>query len=175
MKTSMKKLLVLPLMAMFLFSACSKNDETEVKELKQKSFTYAFNTGQVGQGTAYDGMHPKNLSAMLMLEELSSGKTRVTVTLMNSVDGEMYMVHAHDAADPMSTPNGTPYNESPNTDVLVGMITGNGGNASYSQESSMSFDQLTTVYSGFLVVHDPMQQVSTTDLTTYLVVGSFAR
>ncbi|HCS21306.1 MAG TPA: hypothetical protein DIW47_12225 [Bacteroidetes bacterium] len=174
MKTSLKSLLILPLMAVLVLSSCKK-DEDEPVAMKSKTYNYAFNTGQVGAGTEYDGTHAKNLTAMITLDELSGGKTKVTVSLMNTMNGEMYMVHSHDAADPMSTPNGTPYNESPNANVLVGMVSGNGGTASYSQESNMSFDALTTQYNGFFVVHDPLQQVSTTDLSTYLIVAAFAR
>lgn len=168
--------MILPLMAILVLSSCSKDDDTvEMPTYKSSSYDYAFNTGQVGSGTAYAGTHPKNLTAKLMLEEQADGKTKVTLTLMNTVDGEMYMVHAHDAADPASTPNGTPYNETPNSSVMVGMVNGNGGTATYSQVSSMSYADLTATYNGFLVVHDPTQSISTTDLTTYLVVGAFAR
>lgn len=176
MKKSISTLLILPLMALFVLSSCKKDDDEPMKtEMKSKTFMYEFNTGQVGAGTAYMGSHANTLTGTVMLEELSSGKTKVTVSLMNTMDGENYPVHSHDAADPSTTPNGTPYNETPNTDVLVGVINGNGGTATYSQESSMSFDQLTTQYSGFFVVHDPTQAMSTTDLTTYLIVGAFAR
>ncbi len=167
----------MPLMAILVLSSCKKDDDpvVETPTYKSTSFNYAFNTGQVGAGTAYDGTHPKNLSAKLMLEEQADGKTKITLSLMNTVDGEMYMVHAHDGADPATTPNGTPYNETPNSSVLVGMVNGNGGTASYSQVSSMSYADLTTKYEGFLVVHDPTQSISTTDLTTYLIVAGFAR
>lgn len=170
------KWMMLPLMAILVLSSCKKDEDTaDMPTYKSSSYDYAFNTGQVGAGTAYDGTHPKNLTAKLMLEEQADGKTKVTLTLMNTVEGEMYMVHAHDAADAATTPNGTPYNETPNSGVLVGMVNGNGGTASFSQVSSMSYTDLTTKYSGFLVVHDPTQGISTTDLTTYLVVGAFAR
>ena len=174
MKNSMKTFLILPLMAVFVLSSCKKEDDEPVA-MKSKTYTYAFNTGQVGAGTAYDGTHAKNLTGTLMLEEMTGGKTKVTVSLMNTMNGQNYMVHSHDAADPMTTPNGTPYNETPNASVLVGILNGNGGTASYTQESSMSFDALTTTYNGFFVVHDPLQQVSTTDLSTYLIVAAFAR
>lgn len=168
-------LLILPLMATALLTSCKKDEDPAPAMMKSKTFNYAFNTGQVGAGTEYDGTHAKNLTASVTLEELAGGKTKVTVNLMNTMNGEMYMVHSHDAADPNTTPNGTPYNESPNAGVLVGMVSGNGGTASFSQESSMSFDALTTTYNGFFVVHDPTQQISTTDLSTYLVVAAFAR
>ncbi len=175
MKKTLKPLLILPLIASILLTSCKKDEEEKMEPMQSKTFNYAFNTGQVGAGTAYDGMHSKDLMASLMLEEMSNGKTKVTVTLMNTQDGENYMVHSHDAADPATTPNGTPYNEVPNANVLVGVVEGNGGTATYSQESTMSYEQLTTSYEAFFVVHDPTQAMSTTDLTTYLVVGTFAR
>ena len=175
MKNSLKTLIVLPLMAVFVLSSCKKDEEEPMPQLQSKTFNYAFNTGQVGAGTAYDGSHAKNLTASLKLEEQSNGKTKVTLMLMNTIDGNSYHVHSHDAADPATTPNGTPYNETPNATVLVGLAASSGGTATYSQMSDMSFSALTTQYSGFLVVHDPTQAISTTDLTTYLVVGAFAR
>lgn len=168
--------LALAATALVLSTACSKDDDDKMDAPAMRStmFHYAFNTGQVGAGTEYNGTHPGDLSAMLTLKEKSSG-TEVTITLMNTVDGETYPVHSHDAADPSTTPNGTPYNESPNAGVLVGMVQGNGGTASFTQNSSMDYDDLITNYNGFLVVHDPTQTISTTDLTTYLIVGAFAR
>lgn len=168
--------LALAATALVFSTACSKDDDDKMDApaMRSTTFTYAFNTGQVGAGTAYSGQHDGNLTAMLKLDELSTG-TKVTVTLMNTVSGEMYPVHVHDAADPATTPNGTPYNESPNGGILVGMVMGNGGNATYTQNSSMDYDDLLTSYNGFLVVHDPLQQISTTNLTTYLIVGAFAR
>lgn len=142
---------------------------------KSKEFTYDFNKGQLVPSFAYSGSHADNLSAKLKIQEVAGGMSRVSVTLMNSMNGEMYMVHAHDAADPNSTPNGTPYNESPNTDVCTLMIMGNGGSNWKSQLSSMSYTELTTTYDAFFVVHDPLQAVTTTDPTTYVILGSFAR
>lgn len=49
------------------------------------------------------------------------------------------MAHAHDQADPMSTP----YDETPNSDVLAFGIEGNGMKAYNSQISSMSYSDLT--------------------------------
>lgn len=167
--------MILPLMAVFVLTSCKKDEEDPKPQMKSQTFNYAFNTGQVGAGTAYDGTHPKNLTASLKLEEQSDGKTKVTLMLMNTIDGNSYHVHSHDAADPATTPNGTPYNETPNATVLVGLAASSGGNATYSHISEKSFADLTTQYSGFLVVHDPTQAISTTDLTTYLVVGAFAR
>lgn len=137
------------------------------------TFNYDFNTGQVDAAFEYDGAHASNLSAMLKIQELAEG-SRVSVVLMNSLSGEMYMVHAHDMADPNDTPNGTPYDETPNGDVLSLMIEGNGGNAHMSQTSSMSYNSLTSMYEAFFVVHDPLQAISTTDPTTYVILGVFA-
>ncbi len=171
----MKSLFAVALMiaSATVFMAC--NDDDDEPMLRTETFNYAFNTGQVGEGTAYSGDHPSNFSASITLSEQANGTTNVTVTLNNTLQGRMYMVHAHDGADPATTPNGTPYNETPNADVLVAMINGNGGTASQTSLSSFSFDQLTETYAGFFVVHDPTQDLSTTDLTTYLTVGAFAR
>jgi hypothetical protein len=138
-------------------------------------FSYDFNTGQVDPGFAYDGTHPDNLSAMIRVQEVAGDMSRVSVTLMNTVDGEMYPVHAHDVADPNSTPNGTPYNETPNSDVCTLMIMGNGGSNASSQISTLSYTDITTTYEAFFVVHDPLQAITTTDPTTYVILGSFAR
>jgi hypothetical protein len=144
-------------------------------EYARQEFNYHFNTGQVAPQFAYDGMHPINLMGKLTLQELGNGGTRVSVALMNSVNGQMYMVHAHDAADPATTPNGTPYDETPNGDVCSVMVSGNGGTAMANQLSALSVEGLTSMYEGFFVVHDPMQPISTTDPTTYVILGLFAR
>jgi len=142
---------------------------------KSKEFTYDFNTGQLVPSYAYSGSHMNNLSAKLKVQEVAGDMSRVTVTLMNSINGEMYMVHAHDVAGPMSTPNGTPYNEAPNSDVCTLMIMGNGGSNWKSQLSTKSYAELTMTYEAFFVVHDPLQPITTTDPTTYVILGSFAR
>ncbi len=159
------------------FSSCKEDEAVTptVPAKKTMTYNYAFNTGQVGAGTAYAGSHPTNLTATLLVEELEASKSKITITLNNTMTGQEYMIHAHDAADPATTPNGTPYNESPNVNVLVTHINGNGGTMSSSQEVMMSFDDITANYNGFLVVHDPTQAISTTNLTTYLIVGAFAR
>ncbi len=41
--------------------------------------------------------------------------------------------------------------------------------------STLSYDALTTTYDGFLVVHDPLQDLTTVDPTTYEILGDFAR
>jgi hypothetical protein len=183
-KTNFYKLPIMALAAGLMFTACNKEEELDTDQnngntvdpvLKVETFNYNFNNGQVVSSAPYSGMHMDNFSAQITVEELSSAEVEITVNLMNTVDGEMYMIHAHDAADPSTTPNGTPYNETPNGNVFVQMLTGNGGEASVSQTVNMSFTEITEDYEGFFVVHDPLQQISTTDISTYLVVGSFAR
>jgi len=164
----------------FLFSlnSCENEDDDSDGEnppMKSETFSYQFNNGQVVESAPYNGMHSSDLSADLSVMEMADGMSKVEVTLYNTIDGETYMVHAHDAADPSTTPNGTPYDESPNGDVLVQMAEGNGGTVTVSQESEMSFEELTSSYSGFFVVHDPLQAINTADISTYLVVGTFAR
>lgn len=161
----------------FGLSSCEKDDDDPMQnpQLESKTFAYEFNNGQVVPSAAYNGAHPGNLMAELMVEEMADGNAMLSVKLMNTVEGEMYPVHAHDAADPASTPNGTPYNESPNANILVQMAEGNGGTVSLSQQTNMSYDELVNSYEGFFVVHDPMQPVNTADISTYVVVGSFAR
>lgn len=153
-------------------TSCDKDDDDDKMS---STFNYAFNTGQVGAGTAYSGSHPTDYSASMMVEELDDDKSRISVTLNNTVDGQMYMLHAHDAADPATTPNGTPYNETPNSAVFVQMIEGNGASVTATQEVNFSYEYITETYSGFFVSHDPTQAISTVDLTTYLIVGGFAR
>lgn len=143
--------------------------------LKSMVFDYAFNTGQVASSYAYSGSHQNTLSAKLKIQELGNGESRVSVWLMNTLDAKTYMVHAHDKADPSSTPNMTPYQESPNSSVCTLMIKGNGSTAWNNQISTMSYTQLTTMYEGFFVVHDPLQAISTVDPTTYVILGNFAR
>lgn len=162
---------------MFTVSSCDKDDDDDMDKnpsMKMSTYMYDFNNGQVAS-SPYAASHPDNLMAEMMVEEMMDGGSKITITLKNTVDGEMYPVHAHDAADPTTTPNGTPYNETPNSDVFTKMIAGNGGTVSISQETDMSYTELTSSYEGFFVVHDPMQAVNTADISTYLVVGSFAR
>jgi len=159
--------LVVVLVSLFLFTSCKK---TETQE-----FNYSFNTGQLDASFAYGGTHSSTLSAKMTLEEIKDGGTLITIELSNTVSGEMYHLHAHDAADASTTPNGTPYNESPNTEVFTQMVTGNGGTVSVSQNTTTSFSDLTTTYEGFFVVHDPLQAISTVDPTTFVILGSFAR
>ncbi|MEL7021003.1 MAG: hypothetical protein AAGK47_05305, partial [Bacteroidota bacterium] len=139
------------------------------------TFAYDFNTGQVAPSFAYAGDHPDALSASIEVNELADGRARVVVRLNNTVEGETYPMHAHDMADPATTPNGTPYNETPNAEVLAGAVTGAAGTVGLTNISSLSFEEITTNYDGFFVVHDPLQAVSTTDPTTYVILGVFAR
>lgn len=179
----MKTLKVMPMLflaAAIGFQSCKKEEmEPETPPvtptMQSSTYDYEFNNGQVVATAAYDGQHMDNLTAKMMVEEISSTQCKITVTLMNTIDGEMYMMHAHDAMDPNMTPNGTPYNETPNSNVFVQMVTGNGGTVSANQLVNMSFSDITASYNGFFVIHDPLQAVSTTDISTYLVVGSFAR
>ncbi|TVP53129.1 MAG: hypothetical protein EA341_01585 [Mongoliibacter sp.] len=166
----------------FTFSSCNDDEMEPMPSMPgMESFEYAFNEGQLlnSPETAYDGDgggdHPRNLSAKLDIEEMENGMARVTVTLENGVNGLEYAVHAHDAADPSTTPNGTPYNETPNGDVFAGMISVSGGSGSRSVETNVSYDFLINDYEGFFVVHDPTQAISTTDLTTYLILGIFGQ
>lgn len=157
-------------------TSCKKEEmEEPMAELKTATYEYDFHNGQTVPAAPYDGVHSSDLSASIKLDELESGKTQVTVTIMNTIDGETYHVHAHDAADASTTPNGTPYNETPNTDVFTQMKAGNGGSIILTQESTMSFADLTDTYEGFFVIHDPLQAINTQDISTYLIVGSFAR
>ncbi len=157
-------------------TSCDKEEgDMNNGPLRSMTYMYDFNNGQVVPSAPYEGMHMDNLMATMKVDELQDGGSRITVTLTNTVDGAMYMVHAHDAADPATTPNNTPYNESPNGNVFSQMIDGNGGTVSQSQNTTMSFDQLTMNYNGFFVVHDPLQAISTTNISTYLIVGTFAR
>ena len=192
-KCHMKNLISLHhtgLFALLLFAASCQHHEAPAPAkpvLRTASFTYTFNSGQLGNGTAYEGEHPQNLSAVLTIEEMNANRCRVKLLLNNVMEGKTYLVHTHNAADPLTTPNFTPYDESPNADILSMAITGAGHShsghghrishvtAKGEQQSPFSFDYLTQQYDGFLVVHDPLKPLSTTDLKTYLVVNKFAR
>ncbi|MEX2565715.1 MAG: hypothetical protein WD431_07230 [Cyclobacteriaceae bacterium] len=164
------------------FSACNDDPEPEMPFTPgMETFDYAFNEGQLldNPATAYngdgEGDHPRNLSAQLEITEMENGNAEVTIKLENGLDGMQYPVHVHDAADPSITPNGTPYNETPNGGIFADMITVSNGMGSGSMQTEMEYNMLLDTYGGFLVVHDPTQALSTVDLTTYLVLGSFAR
>ena len=167
------KLSMLLFLSVFVLTSCS-DDETD-QTFQMTTFNYSFHNGQTVPSASYAGIHPNNFSAEMDLLELTNGNTQITITLNNTIEGETYHIHAHDAADASTTPSGTPYNEAPNGDIFAQMIEGNGGSVSISQEADQSFDDLTSSYEGFFVIHDPLQTVSTTDISTYLVVGSFAR
>lgn len=155
-----------------VFVSCG-DDEPVV--LASSSYSYSLHNGQTVETAPYDGIHSTDFSASIKIEEMENGNAMVSVTLNNTMDGQTYPVHAHDSADAASTPNGTPYSETPNSNVFQKAIEGNGSSVTASQESTMSYTELTSTYSGFLVVHDPLQAVSTVDIGTYLVVGSFGR
>lgn len=161
-----------------LLSACSDDSTVSAPdELRSETYTYAFNEGQAlgDDESAYRGEHQRNVSAELMIEEREDGDANVTVQLGNTVSGETYAVHAHDMADPSTTPNGTPYNETPNGDIFATGIEGTGGSVSFTNETSIAYDELINEYEGFFVVHDPLQDLSTVDLTTYLLLGVFGQ
>lgn len=173
----------------FGFSSCQHHETPApaAAVLRTATYTYAFNRGQLGDGTAYQGDHATNMTAVLTIEELSENRCRVKMLLNHAIEGTTYLVHAHDAAQPETTPNNTPYVESPNEAILSLAITGVGHShgksgqrvvhitAKGEQESRFGFDYLTQVYDGFMVVHDPLQPVSTTNLQSFLVVNKFAR
>ncbi|GAB5416763.1 MAG: hypothetical protein Crog4KO_22520 [Crocinitomicaceae bacterium] len=150
-------------------------EPTPTTPMASQTYNYEFNNGQVVPSAAYMGSHSDNFYADMKVDEISASQSMISVTLHNTVDGETYMVHAHDAADPNTTPNGTPYNETPNSNVFTQMAMGNGGMVTVTQTVDMSFSELTSTYEGFFVVHDPLQGINTADISTYLVVGSFAR
>ncbi len=175
------KKLALPILAMAVLvgtQSCKKDEiepVTPTPAALESTYNYEFHNGQVVPTAAYGGAHMDNVTATMKVTELTSSTARITVTLTNTISGETYHTHAHDMADPTTTPNGTPYNETPNTAVYTQMIMGNGGTVSMSQDVSMSYSAITSTYDGFLVVHDPLQGITTTDISTYLILGSFAR
>ena len=172
MKFSNLKFTSLLFSAIMILGMTSCGDD---EDLRSSTFSYDFNTGQVAEAFAYGGTHENSLTASIKFEELKDGGTEVTVTLDNTMDGETYNTHAHDMADAAATPNMTPYNESPNGNVFAMGLVGNGGEVSGSNTSTLSYDALTTTYDGFLVVHDPLQNLTTTDPTTYVILGVFGR
>lgn len=170
--------IVAAIVSLFIFTACSDDSMPMgpgTDDPSSASFTYAFNEGQLlsDVNTAYRGAHDRTLNARIDVDEMEDGNAAITVTLENTLDGERYSVHAHDAADPETTPNNTPYNETPNADVFAQLIDGTGGSASATNETSIPFAEITEAYEGFFVVHDPLQELTTVDLTTYLILGSF--
>lgn len=120
----------------------------------------------------YVGSHSSMTGSIKFTEDGSN--TKLTVTLNNTMNATDYNLHVHDYADTASTPNNTPYNETPNSSILVGTIAGNGGTVSKDFTAMHTYDYLMDTYAGgYFVVHDPTQTISTTDLTTYLIVGAF--
>ena len=179
LRTTRISSLLLAAMALLFFAACDDDSNTvgPDPDPMEASFSYAFNEGQaVGDvNTAYRGMHDRNVTADLVIEEMDDGNAAVTVTLNNTLDGESYAVHAHDMADPSTTPNNTPYNETPNADVYAEIIEGTGGSASVTHETALPYGEVVDAYEGFFVVHDPLQPIDTADLSTYLVLGVFGQ
>ena len=162
--------LMLLLLSVVFVAACNDDDDDEPM-LRSETFVYTLNEGQTaGAATTYDGEHPRNFSARMEIQEMPNGTAKVIVNLENTISGEVYHMHAHDFADPATTPNGTPFNETPNDNVLAQMITAQGTSATVEQSSTMSYDDLLNSYEGFFVVHDPTQPISTVDLTTYLIL-----
>lgn len=157
--------------ALFM-SSCSDDDPVE---LRSSTFAYELHNGQAVPTAPYAGTHPNDFSASMQVQEMENGNAEITITLNNTVGGATYHMHAHDGADAASTPNGTPYNETPNSDLFAQSAQGNGGSVSVSQMADMDYNDIINDYAGFFVVHDPLQNVSTTDIGTYLVVGGFAR
>ena len=170
----MKNLKIAGLFTFFilLLGSCS---EEEPFVSQESSFNYSLHNGQAIPSIPYAGVHPADFEAVLSIQENEDGTADVTVELMNTIIGATYHIHAHDAADPSTTPNSTPYDETPNSDLLAQMVEGNGNTVSVTQTTNMSYSEITSNYEGFFVVHDPLQLISTTDISTYLVVGSFAR
>ncbi len=162
-------LLLLAIGGLLTMTSCGDDD------LASTTFDYSFNTGQVAADFAYAGMHSDDLSATMEVKETEDGGSEITFTLKNTMDGMTYNTHAHDMADAATTPNGTPYIESPNSNVFAHAIVGTGGDATHTHSSTMSHDEIVNNYDGFLVVHDPLQALSTTDPTTYVILGVFAR
>jgi len=159
----------------YLVVGAFARDQGQAPSYDAQTFNYNFNTGQINSAFAYMGSHASSLDATLMVEELANGNSRVSVELSNTMSGEAYAIHSHDKADPSTTPNGTPYDETPNANVLVQNANSQGGELRAAQISSESYTELTTNYEGFFVVHDPLQPINTADPTTYLILGNFAR
>ena len=166
------KIVTFTLLSALFIMSCG---DDEPKVLATATFDYNFHNGEVVSAAPYAGVHPTDFMAKMDLQELENGGTRITISLDNTISGATYHMHAHDAADLSSTTNGTPYLETPNSDIFAQMLQGNGNSVSISQETEMSISELTNSYEGFFVIHDPLQSVSTTDISTYLIVGGFAR
>ncbi len=158
-----KNLFLLLAVSMTVFMTSCSDDDFE-----SESFDYSLSAD-------YVGTHETDYSVTMELTEMENGNTMIELTLENTVEGETYNLHAHDAADAATTPNGTAYNEMANATIFAQAVEGNGGSVTVSQEATMSFTDLTTTYEGFFVSHDPLQEVSTSDAATFLVVAAFAR
>jgi hypothetical protein len=143
--------------------------------LKSNFFNYSFNTGQVETYFAYSGDHPSNLTGLMHIQELADGNTRISLKLNDTEPNKNYEVRTYDVADSNSTPNNTPYNETSNSNLYNGQVVGNGKSANFNKVSSIGFNELTSNYLGFLVVHDPLVNVNTQDPKTFVIFNSFAR
>ncbi len=163
--------LVYALLFLSIIASCKDEDEA----LMSKTFYYEFHNGQTVTASPYLGTHPSDLSASITVEELRTGGSMISVSILNSLDGELYNVRAYDAADPATTPNGTPYNETPNSALFVSSKEGDGGTITLSQETDMSYEEIINSYNGYFVIHDPLQETSTSNISTYLVIGTFAK
>lgn len=158
-----------------LFSiACNNNDDdAESLPLPSATFAYSFNEGEAFGGSTYQGTHPRNLSASLQLQALDTGGTKLTVTLYNTLAGESYATHAHNARD--TTNGGNPYEFLVNTTILNQNPTGTGDSVQAVHYTPREFKFLVNEYQGYLVIHDPLQPINTNDPTTLLILGKFAR
>jgi len=166
--------LFVALAAVTIMMSCNKDDDQPMQ--RSQTFEYSLNEGQTaGAATAYQGQHPRNFSARMEVMEMPNGTAKITVILNNTISGQTYHIHAHDMADPATTPNNTPFNETPNGNVLADMIVAQGTTARVESNSTLTYDELLNNYDGFFVVHDPTQPISTVDLTTYLILGVVAR
>lgn len=176
-RTSLRKSIgFLPLLFLPALLSCEKGGNTEEADQELSRYSYRLNNGEAKAGTAYRGQHSTDFSARLEVKEAANGKLLLQVTLHNTRAGETYLVHAHDAADSAQTPQGLPYREEPNTDLLALQIQGNGGTISQSQETAAySYEEIVSDYQGFLIVHDPLQPVAIADWSSFLSLGTFAR
>lgn len=166
----MKSFVIKSLFLLALVVGFTSCEETEVPELQSTTFNYSFNTGQAAAAYAYSGSHPTTIAAKLTIDEMTDGTSKVTVELTGALDST-YMIHAHDKVSGQTLP----YDQTPNATVYAAPVVVSGGTGTSSQISTMSYEALTTTYDGFFVIHDASQAVSTTDPTTYVVLGDFAR
>ena len=163
----MLKTALLLALTCFLLTACQQN---ELFVPQSKARVYAFNTGQVDNSYAYTGTHRDDFTVELTLTEREDQKTEIKVIIVNALAGETYSVGAYDKVDP-ATNNGLPFSATPNTAILSETIIDKG----VTFVSDQSFDELVNNYEGFLIIHDPLQAISGTDPSTYLILGDFTK